>query len=212
MRSQRRLARRDDEPATPVAAEAPPAAARLDPSATPREAAEAAGTGPAGLARLQAARGNRFAADVALFRQPAPALPASADNLRRFRDGYPLLRSLAWERPPVGPAGGFVDLEPALRWLTQVVRALTIVEPLADPTSLVFESLLSHEFDDEYAAAETKIGPQIASSVALVAPIAQATGVRIRDTVVAAMNESTVVDADRAEDPAVAALDRVTAW
>ena len=62
------------------------------------------------------------------------------------------------------------------------------------------------------AAAETRIGPQLKSAVALVTPIARDTGQKIRDGVTAAINASTVVDADREQDPAAASLVHVTAW
>jgi hypothetical protein len=215
MRALRLLARRD-EPATAVVDEAPPAAIRLGPNPTPREAAEMIRTFPSERARtleqLAAAHGNKFVADTALFLQDLPALPATADNLKRFRDGFPRLRSLAYERRPAIPSGGNIEILPALLWMREVVETLRIVEPLADPTALLFESTLGTEHDDEYSAAESRIGPQISSTIALITPIAREIGTALRDSVVAAVNRSTVVDKDHDPEPMLANLARATEW
>lgn len=215
MRSIHLLARRA-EPAAPVPDEAPSAAIRLGPNPTPREAAEMIRMFPSERARtleqLAAAHGNRFVADTALFLQEGPALPASADNLKRFREGFPRLRSLAYERRPAIPQAPDIDIVPALHWLREVVETLRIVEPLADPTALLFESTLGTEHDDEYAAAESRIGPQLTSSVAMIAPIAREIGTQLRDNVVAAVNHSSVVDKDHDPDPMLANLARATEW
>src|SRR4051794_15956609 len=49
--------------------------------------------------RLAAAYGNRFVGRVAATVEEAP-LPASADNLRRFRDGMPKLKDAAGLQAP----------------------------------------------------------------------------------------------------------------
>ena len=197
MRASLRLDRIAD-PAPPVAGEAPPVAVRLGANPTPREAADAIrmfpGERAATLERLGAAHGNKFVADTVLFLQDQPALPATADNLRRFREGYPRLRSLAYERRP---AAGNLDLLPALLWMREVVGTLQLVEPLADPSALLFESTLGTEHDDEYASAQNRIGPQLTAAIALVTPIARELGEKLRDGVIRAINRSSVVDADR---------------
>src|SRR5690348_8532665 len=195
MRSNRLLTRRA-EPAPPVTEEAPSLAMRLGSNPTPKQVAEAIRMFPneraATLEKLQAARGNKFVSDVALFLQDQPALEATADNLKRFREGFPRLRSLAWEQKPQIPAGGNIEILPALLWMREVVETLKIVEPLADPSALLFESLLGSEHDDEYSAAESKIGPQLKSTIALIAPIALDLGTQLRANVVAAINASSV--------------------
>ena len=215
MRSLRLLARRD-EPASPVLDEMPSAAIRLGPNPTPREAAEMIRTFPNERARtleqLGAAHGNKFVADTALFLQDLPALPATADNLKRFREGFPRLRSLAYERRPTVPSGGNVEILPALLWMREVVETLKVVEPLADPSALLFESTLGTEHDDEYSAAESRIGPQLSSTIALITPIARELGTQLRDNVVAAVNRSTVVDKDHDPEPMIANLLRATEW
>jgi hypothetical protein len=215
MRTTRLLARRA-EPATPVVDEAPPVAVRLGPNPTPREAADAIRMFPseraATLEKLAATHGNKFVADTALFLQELPPLEATADNLKRFREGFPRLRSLAYERRPAIPSGGNIEILPALLWMREVVETLTIVEPLADPSALLFESTISSAHDDEYSAAETRIGPQLQSTIALITPIARDLGTQLRDNVVASINQSSVVDKDHAADPVLAGLARATEW
>src|SRR3954451_16390801 len=115
MRSPRLLAR-IAEPAPAVQEEAPPAATRLGPHPTPREAADMIRTFPneraATLERLAATHGNKFVSDTVLFVQDLPPLEASAEGLKHFREGFPRLRSLAYERVP---ASGDMDLQPANR-------------------------------------------------------------------------------------------------
>src|SRR3954453_13141822 len=158
MRSLRLLARRD-EPASPVLDEVPSAAVRLGPDPAPREAAQMIRMFPseraATLEKLAATHGNKFVADTALFLQELPPLEATADNLKRFRDGFPTLRSLAYEPRPAIPSGGNIEILPALLWMREVVETLTIVEPIADPSALLFESTISSAHDDEYSAAES---------------------------------------------------------
>lgn len=161
------------------------------------------------LERLGAAHGNKFVADTALFLQDLPPLPASADNLKRFREGFPRLRSLAYERVP---AAGDLDLRPALRWMREVVETLAIVEPIADPSNLLFESLLGNEHDDEYSAAQAKIKPELTATIARIAPIAQELGEKLRENVIGAINRSTVVEKDHEADPALASLAQATEW
>jgi hypothetical protein len=215
MRSLRLLARRD-EPAAPVVDEAPSAAIRLGPNPTPREAAEMIRMFPNERARtleqLAAAHGNKFVADTALFLQDLPPLEATADNLKRFREGFPRLRSLAYERRPTIPTGGNIEILPAVLWMREVVETLKIVEPLADPSALLFESLLGTAHDDEYSAAGSRIGPQLKSTIALITPIALELGTALRDNVVGAINRSTVVDKDHDPEPILANLARATEW
>jgi hypothetical protein len=158
---------------------------------------------------LQRSAGNRAVARL-LARQPAAVteLPPVADNLRRFRTGMPRLQALAARAaPPVG-----VDIEPALGWLGEVVETLRLVEPIVDPSMLVFESTVVSGHDEEYGAAGAQIRPQVRATLQVVAPIARDTGAALRRAVVEAVNASTVADEDRAGDPRLPALDRATAW
>jgi hypothetical protein len=159
--------------------------------------------------RLAAAYGNRFVGRVVpALQDPAP-LPASADNLRRFREGMPRLVALAGL---AAPAVDVADLAAPNEWLRDVVETLRLVEPIADPSNLLFESLLGSEHDAEYADAQNRIRPQLTATLARVVPIALATGTRLRDLAVEGVNASTVVDAARAADPALPPLAQVTAW
>jgi hypothetical protein len=156
---------------------------------------------------LQRAAGNRAVTRL-LSRQPfAAELPAAADNLRRFREGFPRLRALAGRQVP---AAG-LDIEPALAWLLELVETLRVVEPIVDPSALVFESIVVTGHDAEYGDADAEIVPQVRATLQVVAPISRDTGTAVRRTVIDAVNASSVVEQDRAPDPALPRLDRATA-
>ena len=105
--------------------------------------------------------GNHSVASALLARRKAEdTLPPIADNLRRFREGCPRLKALAARRPPVVPAAGFVDIAPALEWLRELVDTLKVVEPIVDPSMLVFESVVVSGHDEEYGQAGSEISPR----------------------------------------------------
>jgi hypothetical protein len=166
---------------------------------------------------MQSGYGNRAVTGMvqALQRQPAgtlaePApLPPIADNLRRFRTGFPRLQALAGT---AAPATSPEDIAPAVAWLSEVVETLRIVEPIADSSGLFFESFAVEGHDAEYSRAAAEIKPQIAATLAAVAPIARATGEGLRDAVMEAVNSASVTEADRTSDPAIVPLDQATAW
>jgi hypothetical protein len=167
----------------------------------------------ADVLRLQRTHGNHVVAAALLARQPAQQeLPASADNLRRFRQGHPRLQALAARRPPVVPEAGFVDIRPALEWLRELVDTLTIVEPIVDPSMLVFESIVVSGHDEEYGQAGSEIRPALAAALRTVVPIARDVGATITRVVMEQINRSSVGVENRDADPQLAALADVTAW
>ncbi len=187
-----------EEPAKPAVAEPAPAA-------LPQDAA--------GILLLQRMHGNHSVASALLARRKAEdPLPPIADNLRRFRDGCPRLKALAARRPPVVPAAGFVDIAPALEWLRELVDTLTVVEPIVDPSMLVFESLVVSGHDAEYGRAETEIKPALAAALRAVIPIAREIGAAIVRVVMEQVNRSSVGVENRDADPQPAALQDVTSW
>jgi hypothetical protein len=201
------------EPAPPQPVDqAPSAAEMLGSEPSPREAAELILTFPseraAVLQRLERAYGNAFVADVVLFLEQKPALPPMADSLRRFREGYPRLRSLVRTRPPEAA----LDLRRAVAWLDDVVTTLRIVEPLADATNLFFESHLIQGHDEEYSAAQSRIGPQLEATLKLLVPAVRTTGERVRESVIAAVNASSVAADAPAAEPVLASLAQATRW
>jgi hypothetical protein len=186
--------------------ETPTGAEPVRPSAPPLDVAN--------ILQLQRAYGNRSVAAALLARQPveAPALPPIADNLKRFRDGCPRLKALAARKPPVVPTAGFVDIQPALDWLRELVDTLTIVEPIVDPSMLLFESLVVTGHDEEYSRAGSEIGPQLAAALKAVIPIARDIGDTIARVVMEQVNRSSVGIDARDADPQLAALENVTTW
>ncbi len=167
----------------------------------------------AGVLQLQRAVGNRAVAGALLARQAtATPLPPIADNLRRFRDGCPRLIALSRRPPPVVPATGFVDIRPALTWLRELVDTLTVVEPIVDPSMLIFESLAVTGHDEEYAKAESEIKPALAAALKTVLPIARDTGDTIVRVVMDQVNRSSPAVENHAVEPQLADLADVTAW
>jgi hypothetical protein len=177
--------------------------------------ADAISAPPPDVARvlaLQQAVGNRSVATL-LSRQPvADTLPPIADNLRRFRDGAPRLKALAARTPPVLPTDGFVDIREALAWLRELVDALTVVEPIVDPSMLVFESTVVSGHDAEYGQAETEIRPALADALKTTVPIARELGETIARVVMEQVNRSSVGVAGHDAEPQLAALEDVSAW
>lgn len=167
------------------------------------------------ILQLQRTHGNHSVATALLSRQSqtveAP-LPPIADNLRRFRQGSPRLKALAARTPPVVPAAGFVDIQPALDWLRELVDTLTIVEPIVDPSMLLFESLVVSGHDDEYSQAGSEIKPMVAALLKAVIPVARDIGDTIVRVVMEQVNRSSVGIEARDADPQLAALQNVTAW
>jgi hypothetical protein len=135
-----------------------------------------------------------------------------ADNLRRFRDGCPRLIALSRRPPPVVPTTGFVDIRPALGWLRELVDTLTVVEPIVDPSMLLFESLVVSGHDEEYAKAENEIKPALAAALKTVLPIARDVGDTIVRVVMEQVNRSSAALENHAADPQLADLADVTAW
>lgn len=164
----------------------------------------------AGVLQLQRSAGNQAVAAAILARRDT--LPPIADNLRRFRAGIPRLQALTAREPPVVATAGFVDLGPALGWLTELVATLQIVEPIADPSMLVFESTVVEGHDAEYGQAEGEIRPQLAATLRAVIPIARTTGETIGRVVLEEVNRSSAAIAGHAADPQLASLADVTAW
>jgi hypothetical protein len=155
----RRIARRDD---APEAAERPKPAIPAD--ATPREVAamvRAAGGARVGLMR---SLGNQLAREVAAVLHE-DALPPAADNLRRYRDGVPRLRSLASQQPPGA------DWATAVRWLTEVTTTLRQVAPIADGSMLVFESQVVPGHDAEYGTASSEIRQLVREVLGKLVPV-----------------------------------------
>jgi hypothetical protein len=163
---------------------------------------------------LQRTAGNQAVAAAILARKTAEAapLPPIADNLRRFRAGFPRLQALAGREPPVVASAGSVDLTPALQWLTELVDTLALVEPIVDPSMLVFESIVVEGHDAEYGNAETQIRPQLAATLRAVIPIARTTGDSVGRVVMEEINNSSVAVAGHGAEPQVAPLADVTAW
>jgi hypothetical protein len=161
---------------------------------------------------LQRAFGNHAVTRM-LARQPAPAaeLPAGADNLKRYRDGAPRLRALAGRPAPAVDAQA-LDLSPALAWLVELADTLTLVEPIADTSMLVFESVVVPGHDSDYGQAETEIKKLLPATLAVVAPAARGLGTRVRDAVVAAMNGSSVIDHGPDADPNLPDRTAAIAW
>ncbi len=163
--------------------------------------------------QLQRTHGNRAVSTALLSRQPVAApLPPIADNLQRFRQGHPRLVALAAAQPPVVATAGFVDIVPAVAWLRGLVDTLKIVEPIVDPTMLVFESLVVSGHDDEYAEAGHQIRPALAAALQTVVPIARNTGATIARVVMEEVNRSSVALDDHDAEPQLAPLADVTAW
>jgi hypothetical protein len=130
-----------------------------------------------------------------LSRRPAPVagLPPMADGLTRFFDGAPRLKALAGRPAPAVDAKA-LDLAPAFDWLKELTDTLDLVEPIADPSMLVFESTLVEGHDGDYGHAETQMKTLLPATVAAAAPRARDLGTRVRDAVVAAMNDSSVIE------------------
>src|SRR5215218_6347337 len=165
-----------------------PESRRGEPSAT---VAAVAPPAVADVLQLQRTHGNQAVARALLARQAtADVLPPIADNLRRSRTGLPRLKALAARTPPAVATDGFVDIRPALEWLSEVVDTLTVVEPFADSSMLVFESTVVSGHDQEYATAEGEIRPALAAALATVIPAAHDIGVRIARTVMRQVNRS----------------------
>jgi hypothetical protein len=181
---------------------------------TPREARRQAKPDlpVARMLALQRTAGNHAVTRM-LARQAAAAadLPAIADNLKRFRSGAPRLRALAGRPAPAIDAKA-LDLAPALAWLAELADTLKLVEPLADPTALVFESTVVTGHDGDYGQAETQIAKLLPATLAIAAPAARELGTRVRDAVVAAINRSSVVDHGPGTDPDLLSKDRAIAW
>ncbi len=175
---------------------------------TPREAARQSKPDQplARVLALQQSAGNHAVARM-LARQAAPDLPAIADNLKRFRAGAPRLRAIASQAAPPVDAQA---LDPALAWLAELAATLKLVEPLADPTALVFESTVVTGHDSDYGQAETEIAKLLPAALAAAAPVAQDLGTRVRDAVVAAINGSSVVD--HAANPNLLSKADAIAW
>jgi hypothetical protein len=162
---------------------------------------------------LQRTFGNQAVTGALLARQAtATPLPAIADNLRRFRDGCPRLIALSRQPPPVVPTTGFVDIRPALAWLRELVDTLTVVEPIVDPSMLVFESVVVTGHDEEYAKAESELKPALAAALKTVLPIARDVGDTIARVVMEQVNRSSAALENQTADPQLAALADVTAW
>jgi hypothetical protein len=175
--------------------------------------AEPAATGVAEVLRLQRTLGNQAVATALLARQAtAETLPPIADNLKRFRQGHPRLVALAARKPPVVPTEGFVDIRPALDWLRELVDTLTLVEPIVDPSMLVFESVVVSGHDAEYGRAGSEIKPAVAAVLRTVIPIARDVGATIVRVVMEQMNRSSAALASPAAEPQMAALADVTRW
>jgi hypothetical protein len=167
----------------------------------------------ADVLRMQRTLGNHSVATALLARRKTDdELPPMADNLRRFREGCPRLVALAHRRPPVVPAAGFVDIRPALEWLRELVDTLTIVEPIVDPTMLLFESLAVSGHDAEYSRAGSEIGPALAAALKAVIPVARDVGDTIVRVVMEQMNRSSVGVQNHDADPQLTTLQDVTAW
>jgi hypothetical protein len=180
-------------------------AAEAPPPAPPQHIAD--------VLQLQRTLGNHSVAGVLLARRKtADELPPMADNLRRFRAGCPRLVALAHSRPPVVPEAGFVDIRPPLAWLRELVDTLTIVEPIVDPSMLLFESLAVSGHDDEYSRAGAEIGPALGAALKSVIPIARDVGDTIVRVVMEQMNRSSVGAENHDPDPQPATLQDVTAW
>jgi hypothetical protein len=166
---------------------------------------------PARILELQRSAGNAAVARL-IQRDVKTPLPPIAGGLKDFRAGLPRLRALAAAKPPALPAGGDVDIQPALDWLREVVATFQLVESIVDPSALVFESVVVPGHDEEYGAAEAAIRPQVQATLQAVVPVARDTATAIRREVLASVNASTVVKADRAADPHLPSLDQATAW
>jgi hypothetical protein len=167
----------------------------------------------AGVLALQRTAGNRSVTAMLLARQAvAEPLPPIADGLRRARAGLPRLRALAAREAPVLPTDGFVDIRPALEWLRELVATLTLVEPIVDPSMLVFESVVVTGHDAEYGSAGAEIRPAVAAALKTVLPIATRLSTTITRVVMQQINRSSVGVEDRAAEPQLAALADVTAW
>ncbi len=165
-----------------------------------------------GVLALQRAAGNQAVARL-LARRPAPVpgLPPVADNLTRFFDGAPKLKALADRVAPAVDAHA-LDLAPALEWLKDLTDTLELVEPLADPSMLVFESTLVDGHDSDYGHAETEIKTLLPATIAKAAPRAGDLGTHVRDAVVAAMNDSSAISHGPADNPHLPSKDDAIAW
>jgi hypothetical protein len=161
---------------------------------------------------LQRSAGNQAVARM-LARRPAPVagLPPVADNLTRFFDGAPKLKKLA-NRPAPAVDAKALDLAPAFDWLTELVETLDLVEPLADPSMLVFESTLVEGHDGDYGRAETQMKTLLPATVAAAAPRARDLGTRVKQAVVAAMNDSSVIEHGPEADPHLPSKDDAIKW
>jgi hypothetical protein len=165
-----------------------------------------------GVLALQRAAGNQAVARL-LARRPAPVagLPPIADNLTRFFDGAPRLKALA-NRPAPAVDAHALDLAPALAWLKELADTLDLVEPLADPSMLVFESTLVEGHDGDYGHAETVMKTLLPATLAVTAPAARGLGTRVRDAVLTAMNDSSVISHGPQANPNLPSKDDAIAW
>ena len=117
-----------------------------------------------------------------LARRPAPVagLPPIADGLTRFFDGEPRLKALA-NRPAPAVDAKALDLAPAFDWLKELTDTLDLVEPIADPSMLVFESTLVQSHDGDYGHAETEMKTLLPATIGKAAP-QRATSARACET------------------------------
>lgn len=161
------------------------------------------------LLDLQRTAGNQAVAQLLSRQAVADQLPASAAGLKAFRAGLPRLQALASRvPPPPAPA----DLRPALDWIGELVDTLTLVEPIADPSNLLFESLTSSDHDEEYSRAGSEIRPALAAALAQATPGAQRLGETLSREVIAQINRSSVAAEDREAEPTLPDLSDVQAW
>ena len=116
----------------------------------------------------------------------------------------------SWRSPPAArrscPRPASSTSRPALEWLRELVDTLTIVEPIVDPTMLLFESIVVSGHDEEYGRAGSEIRPALAAALQAVIPIARDVGDTIVRVVMEQMNRSSVGVQDRDADPQLAAL------
>jgi hypothetical protein len=148
-----------------------------------------------------------------LARRPAPVagLPPIADGLTRFFDGAPRLKALA-NRPAPAVDAKALDLAPAFDWLKELTDTLDLVEPIADPSMLVFESTLVQGHDGDYGHAETEMKTLLPATIGKAAPQARDLGTRVRDAVVAAVNDSSVIEHGPEANPNLPSKDDAIKW